>query len=92
MIEEIENILHQKVETIEPLFVGLSNDHVLINHTFFVRIEKKNGRKDVTPKEEAWIEEKYGNLFHPSFPTLFFDVDKNIKISLYQPHFEEFSS
>lgn len=92
MIEEIENILHQKIETIEPLFVGLSNDHVLINHTFFVRIEKKNGRKDVTPKEEAWIEEKYGNLFHPSFPTLFFDVDKNIKISLYQPHFEEFSS
>lgn len=45
MIEEIENILHQKVETIEPLFVGLSNDHVLINHTFFVRIEKRMEEK-----------------------------------------------
>jgi len=92
MIEKIENLIHQQVETIEPLFVGLTNDHVLINHTFFVRFEKKNGRKDVTPKDEAWIEEKYGNLFHPSFPTLFFDVNQNIKISLYQPHFIEFSS
>lgn len=92
MIREIENLIQQKVETIEPLFVGLSNDHVVVNHTFFVRLEKKNGRKDVTPKEEAYVEKKYGSMFHPSFPTLFFDVQNNIKVSLYQPHFQEFSA
>lgn len=91
MKEIIEKLLHEPITSLVPIEVGLSNDHFIVNHHAFVRVPKKDGRKDQYPRIEKQIEEEVASQFHPSFPILAFDEVKNIKITPYRIDFTCFS-
>ncbi len=77
----IEKIINQKINKMEKIYFGLSNNDYNINDIYFVRIPKDKKRPDYNPKHEATIEEQIGYLFHPSINNIYFDLKTGLKIS-----------
>lgn len=75
-----KNIIKTEITNLEKVELGLSNDHYLINDTYFVRVPKIIKRPDYNPLNEKIIESKIGEIFHPSINNLYFDEQNGIKV------------